>query len=489
LENFSLDELRDLVLTLSRALPHLAEAIDQAMSAPQSTSQAISTMKTSVQPPHPQVNTEVARLQAHSAIHRLDRMRSSEAYGYVGEVVGEVEQIARKALDLLAGSDGRDALALLESVTDEYTDEWINLDDSDGYAGELFRDLGKLWAEVLLSTELSRKEREAWAEKLTYWQEEIEEYGIDDAFDIAVTAALLGWDSRPLQEVLQGHITAQGAWEGEPPYCADDLTQIRLTILERQGRLQAYLYLAKAEGQTEAYLTMLVRLDRAQEAFEYGRKYLATPAEALTLARVLCEHGEHEQSVQIAQQGLALEGRRAELAVWLRDQAEAMGKQDLALSAAEQAFRAQINLENYRYAAKLAGEQWSARKTALLDYARTAQTYETQGKVDVFLHEGLIDDAIAVVEGYASHTIVEQVVDAALKERPEWVIQACKKQAESIMNGGKAQYYDAAARWLSKARQAYQIMSCNEEWQSYLVELLQLHGRKYKLVPLLKAIR
>jgi len=209
----------------------------------------------------------------------------------------------------------------------------------------------------------------------------------------------------------------------------------------------------------------------------------------LTVASALCEHGEREQSLRLAEHGLTLEGRKAELAVWLRNQAEAMGQHDLALSAAEQAFHAQISLENYLHAAKLAGEQWETRKTALLEYARTTQSYETQGKIDVFLHEGLIDDAIAALGSYASHTIIAQVVDVAIKERPEWAIQASKKQAESIMDGGKAQYYDAAATWLSKAHKAYQTLNRNDEWQAYLNGLLQLHGRKYKLVPLLKGIK
>lgn len=83
-----------------------------------------------------------------------------------------------------------------------------------------------------------------------------------------------------------------------------------------------------ADHQTEAYLTMLVRLDRAQEAVAYGQTHLAAPGEALALARALCEHGEREESLQIAEQGLTLDGRKAELAVWLHDQAEAMGQQE-----------------------------------------------------------------------------------------------------------------------------------------------------------------
>lgn len=479
LEDFNQEELRTLIVKLAGQIPHLAEAIDQEAITRQPTGpQSPSVAKPPARASYANVDAKAIRREVHSTIHSLDRIRSSEAYWHVGEVVGEVEDIAQRALHMLENGDGRGALATLEAATDEYVEEWVNLDDSDGYAGELFRDLGKLWAEVLLSTDLSQEEREGWADMLTAWQGEIDDYGIDDAFDIAIAAALAGWSDE-----------GEAGWGKDIFFDPQELANIKLRILERQGRFHEYLELARAAGQREAYLTMLVRLDRAQEAIAYGRTHLATPAEALALARALCEHGEREESLQVAEQGLILEGRKAELAVWLRDQAEAMGRQELALKAAEQAFCSQISLENYRHAARLAGEQWETHKTALLAYARTAQTYETQGKVDVFLHEGLIDDAIATVEPYASHTIVGQVVDVAIKERPEWAIQACKKQAESIMDRGKAQYYHAAADWLSKAHQAYQILNRNEEWQAYFNELLKIHGRKYTLVPLLKAIK
>jgi len=236
---------------------------------------------------------------------------------------------------------------------------------------------------------------------------------------------------------------------------------------------------------------MLVRLGRVEEAISYGRHYLATPEEALALAKALNEHGEYEQSLQIAEHGLSLEGRKASLAKWLRDQALSMGEKTRALPAAEVAFRDEINLENYQQVAEIAGEQWPERRTGLLDHARQTKSSYPAGQIDVFLHEGLIDDAITALDPYASHTLVEQVVDAALQSqsRLDWVIQACRKQAEYIMDRGKAELYSSAANWLAKARTAYRALGHEEEWQAYLNELLSQHGRKYKLVPMLKALR
>src|SRR5437868_5464268 len=271
-------------------------------------------------------------------------MRASEAYWYVGAVVSEIGQLVEQAWTLIKADDAQQALPLLEAISEEYMNEWESLDDSNGEASGFFSDLGTAWTEAILSADLTREQREQWADQFAAWQGELDDYGVDEAFDAPQIAALDGWDYPPLKRVLQGIITEQGAWEGEPPYYADELTGARLHILERRGRFQEYLYLAEAEGHTEEYVTMLVRLGRVEEAISYGRRYLATPDEALALAKALYEHGEREQSLQIAEHGLGLEGRKALLAKWLRDQALLMGEQSRALPAAEVAYRDEISL-------------------------------------------------------------------------------------------------------------------------------------------------
>jgi uncharacterized Zn finger protein len=109
----------------------------------------------------------------------------------------------------------------------------------------------------------------------------------------------------------------------------------------------------------------------------------------------------------------------------------------------------------------------------------------------VLLSEGLVGNAIPMLGPYASHTLVEQVVDAALEAQShlEWVIQACRKQAEYTMDRGKAELYSEAVNWLAKGSRAYQILERKEERQAYLNEILSRHGRKYKLVPMLKTLQ
>ena len=485
------DQLQSLLLKLVEQEPSLIATIEKQVAAVRVSSEAATPSPAAPAKPSIAVDTKAIRRQVRSSVHSLDRMRSSEAYWHVGAVVGEIAQLVEPAWTLIKAGDGRQALSVLEAITEEYMDDWENLDDSDGEASGLFHELGPAWTEAILSADLIREERELWADKFAAWQEDLDDYGVDDVFDAPQTAALDGWDYPPLQRVLQGTITEQGAWEGEAPYYADELTEARLHLLERRGRFQEYLYLAEAEGHTEEYVTMLVRLGRVEEAISYGRQYLATPDEALALAKALYEHGEREQSLQMAEHGLSLEGRKAILAKWLRDTALLMGEQARALPAAEVAYRDETSLENYQRVAEIAGGQWPERRTELLDYTRSKITAYPKGQVDVLLSEGLVGDAIAMLDPYSSHTLVEQVVDAALEAQSylDWVIEACRKQAEYIMDKGKAELYSAAAGWLAKARKAYYLQGRVAEWQTYLNELLSQHGRKYKLVPMLRTLQ
>jgi uncharacterized Zn finger protein len=479
------EQLQGLLLKLAEREPILINVIEELVGLPEPISPKMTVSPTTASPRRAQADAKAVRRQVRSTLHSLDRMRSSEAYWHVSAVVNEVRQLLEQGWTLIQADDGRSALSLLEAITEAYVSDWTNLDDSDGEASGFFQDLGPIWTEALLSADLSSKERKIWVNKLETWQQEIDDYGVEEVFAAAHEAALRGWDDPQLQHVLQGTRIENDSWNGEVP----ELTAARLHVLERRRRLQEYLHLARAEGQSEAYVTMLVHLGRTQEAAAYGREYLETAQEALTLAKALYDRGESEQGLQIAEEGLLLQGPKASLAKWLRDEAATVGERTRALTAAEVAFREELSLANYLRVAEIAREQWPELRANLLEYVRRMKSYVPQGQVDVFLHEGLIDDAIAAVEPNATHTLVERVADAAMKSHPAWVIKACQQQAEPFMDEGKAQYYRTAANWLAKARTAYRNMGREEEWRMYLSELLDRHRRKYKLVPMLEALR
>jgi uncharacterized Zn finger protein len=478
-------QLRELLLHLAARHPHVTEEIESRLASRQAIPHAPQT--DAPQARRTPVDPQPIRRQVRHILHSLDHMRPSEAYGYVGNMVGQVGQVLDQARGFIEAGDGRNALTFLEAITDEYVEGWLDLDDSDGYLGGFFGNLGEAWTEAGLVADLSPEEREGWAQKLTQWQDEVDGYGIESVFDAAQAALLQGWDYAPLQRVLQGEITRLGAWGDTAPWFADDLAIARLKVLERQERYQEYLYFAQAEGQLALYVLMLARVGRVQEAVNEGLEYLYEPAQFLALAQVLRQREELAAALRVAEHGLTLDGHKSELAAWLRDLADGMGESERALDAALVAFQESPSLADYERVRELAGERWPAIQEGLLARLRRATGYfHSQAQVDIFLHEGLLDDAIAAVEKTGTYTAIEQVMDAVVDHRPEWVIMTACQQAERIMDAAKAKNYHHAVDWLERARAAYQVTGREADWQAYLRKIRARHARKRKLMGMLR---
>ncbi|HEY3110777.1 MAG TPA: SWIM zinc finger domain-containing protein, partial [Chloroflexota bacterium] len=115
---------------------------------------------------------------------------------------------------------------------------------------------------------------------------------------------------------------------------------------------------------------------------------------------------------------------------------------------------------------------------------RRSRAFDVASRVEIFLHEGLVDDAIAAVErlgAYPDYALLERVVEAAIPSHPDWVMRTGREQAEAIVAGGYAQHYDRAARWLRHAGRAAAAAGRTDEWRAQVQALLEEHRRKYKL--------
>src|SRR5712691_3841226 len=297
------DQLRSLLTGLAEDNPDLAARLEQRLLALRSRPGPV--------PPAPLPAPDAAaiRREVRAALREARRGGYYDEYGSAATVLAEVQEFLPPAEELIEAGQGRDALAVLEAVTEEFLKGWEEIQDFDeeGECGTLFADLGALWAEAILTADLAAGERKSWAKRLREWQAEVDNYLDVSGFAAAALAAEQGWDYPPLARVLQGEMTPKGAWKGDAPRGADELAGARLNILERQGRLQEYLYLAEAEGQTERHLTMLVRLGRVREAVAAGHATLAAPDQALVLAKALFEHDVREEALAIAEFGLKLE--------------------------------------------------------------------------------------------------------------------------------------------------------------------------------------
>ena len=288
---------------------------------------------------------------------------------------------------------------------------------------------------------------------------------------------------------MQGNITEQGAWgEDEAPDFADELTLVRLRILERQGRTQAYIHLAEAEGQTSLYANMLARSGQVAQAVAEARQWTESPTAILSLARVLVEQGERAAALDVAGHGLDMtgQGSKTELARWTVTLAQGADDAVLALRAAQTAFTSSFELADYQVAERMAGADWPAVRAGLLEQMARSTSYH---KVDIYLYEHMLAEAMAVVDGAYWSGDLDRVIQATRADFPDWGIGKCKQRAEGIMNEGKAKYYDSAVGWVRTARDIYLQHGRSAEWQAYLNGLLETHARKYKLVPMLREIR
>ena len=246
--------------------------------------------------------------------------------------------------------------------------------------------------------------------------------------------ARLGLSAPPAR--LQGEITHVGAWEDEAPWYADDLAVARLKVLERQGRYQEYLHLARAEGQLG-----LLRHDVGSPGANSGggRRGIAgpdQPAQFLALAQVLRERQELAAALRVAEHGLTVEGDKGELATWLCDLADGMGETELALEAATVAFRDMPSLAAYQRVQELAGERWpEMREDCSPTCARLPATPLPSAGGCLF-PRGPAGRCHRRCRKGRGLDLIEQVMDAVLEYRPDWVIEAARRQAERIVEPG-----------------------------------------------------
>jgi uncharacterized Zn finger protein len=417
-----------------------------------------------------------------------DAVNSWESgYDYADETVNEdILTLIQDAVEYCDFDDAKSTLAILTAITNACVSDWDYVADYGMDNDEIVPALNEAWCEAILSSELTAKERTEIQMNLAIWQDE---WNVD--FSLARTALQQGWDYPPLLQILAGNITERGIWENQAiPDYADNLALIRLKILERQQREREYLYLAESERQTQQYLTMLGRLGRVEEALTTAQSQMSTMEEAFALAQTLQQQKALQQALNIAQEGFQLPGKcRYQLGIWASELAKDLGDMNAAIIARRNAFEDHPTFADYQMIKELAGDNWGKIKLDLLQILRSVKIFGiSEEKVNIFLHEGLIEDAISCVSELRSYDaqLIYRVMDAAVSINPDWVIQNSCHRAEKIMDAGKSEYYHYAVEWLKKARAAYLASARQTEWKKYYQKLLEIHCRKRKLMELLR---
>jgi uncharacterized Zn finger protein len=442
------------------------------------------------------VDTGPIRKQARRVLAgRYRRARYSDGHGSGGEI-SQLRDLVDEAIPFLASGDGLNALRVLESIADAFVDDWIDHSagsDEDMY--ELFADLGRLFAHAALMDDIPTDDRDAFKDAAEDWQSRLSEYGVEDAFDVAISALESGWDEPALQAILAGE---RKKWppQGRDGWVEAELTALRLRVLEASGKTEEYLRLARAASARSEYAIMLVKLKRTPEAVKYALKSFKDPDEALELCKVLRDAAHAEDAITVAEAGLRLGGDRdddeldsvAPLAHWLREFAGAARKPDLALKAAAAAFRGSLTLEDFNAVKSWAGSGWIDMREGTLAILRDAE--DAPDRTEIFLSEGLVDEAVRSVEDDdVDDETLMRLADAAHASHSEWVIKLAMTHAMEIIEGNRAGDYELAARWLEKSALAHEAAGREDAWMACLDDLIERHRRKHKLRPFLQELR
>jgi uncharacterized Zn finger protein len=492
----NLEQAKHLILNLVEEFPETANWIDRYFSVT-AVGSATATSQSSRQASKPIRRTAIDptpfRKQARYLLR--DAVRYWEDGGDDDPISTELGALLQEAEAFTEQGDGHSALDILAAIIDGCVDNWEDVVDYGGDSYDIFYGFDAAWAEAMLTADLTEDEALIWQEWLEHWQQAL---GV--SFDVSLEALRQGWDDPELLQVLRGEGELEtGAEDDSDPEAysgvvAEELAQVRLKILDRQERYQEYLHLACATGLDREYLVMLSQLGQRDQVLDEAPELLNTLSDAYAVAIALREQGALEEALEIAKVGLPLAPdpspyRTAEIFTWIGDLAEGMEDRETALAAYVAAFAVQPAFKDYQKIRTLAAEQWPQIQPQLFQALRRGRLWGSEAaKVEIYLHEGMIDAAIAVVSDLSSYSsdLILQVMSAALGTHPDWVIENACRRAESIMDAGKAQYYHHAVRWLQQAKAAYLAADRKADWQSYYSKLTSTHGRKYKLMGLMQ---
>jgi hypothetical protein len=393
------------------------------------------------------------------------------------EMVGQLGEVQGSARQFLENGDAQSALTILMALVEEVSSQYELLDDSNGTLGGFVDDLRLPLAEAILSADMAETEREAISSKLEELADHLSDYGIEEALNVAIAAAVRGWSGG--EAGARGGVQASegdgGKWEA---WISASLNEAKLNVLQRRGEVEAYLALARSAGYYTRYAAKLLDLGRIDEGVAAAMAYLTTADEALIIAQRLRDLGRVQEAIRLGEHGLSLTGEKYELARWLGPLEEGCGHTDKALHAYLAAFAEGPSLSDYDTIQRLAGPTWKELKPKVMEMLRISQ--DTDALADVLLAEGEWDAAIRVADKEKGwdYSLVEKVADAVVPHRPDWVIKACRRQAEELIETKQSKHYGAAAHWLTKMKAALLSRGQEREWKDYLEGLRNKYSRR-----------
>jgi uncharacterized Zn finger protein len=522
LERLDLEQTRQILHNLSAKSPDLVDLIDiqielltsikenKSKSSSSKASKTLSNKTSKTETQHPEIDRSQFRRQLAYSLRNALRDYEHSYYDEDDPFTDIVDEEIESAKAFLEAGDSFRAFVMLYAIAEELCNHTEEIENYFGDVSDLIYHLDLDMAEAILWTDFSVKDRQKWVTEIEGTQD-----SLCAELDFSLAALMQGWDNPYLQAVLQGkekpeninhqpiEVSTQskrkkiGIPQGENAYIHETdlrpLGAIRLRVLQAQERFDEYLNLAKDADFFTNYVNMLLQLDRHNEAIAAAEN-VQDESDAFEIAQKLLEYGFERQALYIANKGLQLQEedakryRSVEFAVWTANLAERLGETGILLNTKIIAFKLRPSLADYHQIRALTQGKWQATRDILIKYLVQLDSFPaSEAKVDIFLEEGLLDDAIAIANtSYCQIHVRLRVMQAVISSNPQWVITKAKALAEEIITIGKSDSYDNAIAWLEQVRNGYQILKQEKEWLNYRNQLVEVNARKRKLMELVK---
>ncbi len=299
-----------------------------------------------------------------------------------------------------------------------------------------------------------------------------------------------GWSAPQLNLILSGNFDRP---QEELDRTASSVARLRLIILEQQKRYAEYENLARYEKLTLQLVHILIVQGKVDQALQISQIQVLTNVDALAIAKEFYDAQYIQQAILIASHGLTLEGwYKNDLCEWLGAVAEEQEDYSLAQKVHILAFETKILLSHYHQALKVTPpNETGSMKDQLLNFIRNKKsTYVCEDAVDIFLHEGLLTDAMnevskPVVFAYSDGAALKKVMIAVMSSQMDWIAEQGLKQALAVINSGKANHYGQAIDWLQLVKEAYEKHDKLTDWYVCLNQIRIGHKTKRKLMEML----
>jgi uncharacterized Zn finger protein len=464
LEPLNRNELVRLIADLTEQNPDLYSRLELAVGAG-STKKASRRMGR----PGKRASHEDYGQQVRRILRGLRGYAAADAYSMMGGMVDQLDVVRDAAEKFLAGGDPRSALAVLAALVKEISASYEEFDDSNGELGVFLDGITLPLVESILSADLNRSERLSLAGELRPAIDNLVDYGIDGLESILSVLERGG---------SEGDGTDTGQVGAQDPVIVD----ARLNILERAGRTEEFLALSLDAGFYRRYCLKQIESGAFREAIVVGCNKIREADDSLAVALSLRDAGRVPDALKVAEKGLSREGEKFSLAAWLGPVEEDRGRIRQARAAYRAAFAEEPSLELYEALHRLSRKDWGSLKPKLMDALR--RMGERDMLADVYISEGEWDRAIDVADKAAQwdFTLVEKVADAVLPHRPDWVVEAARKQAEQLISKADSKYYPIAAGWLERMKTACEKTGKAAKWRSYLEKLKEKYPRRRSLL-------